>query len=435
MKLLILCNDFPPLNSIGAQRPYSWYRYLKEFGVEPIVISKNWKGFSSNQQEVLKNAGESKIIVEETEFGKIIRVPIELTISEKMLLKYGDNKYSLLRRFLTLLYRLLRFPFFYFDSNKNIYKAAKEYLSQNRVDAVITTGEPFILFKYGYRLNKEFSIPWIADFRDGWYLNYVMRNQSGMLLKLLRKWEYQFEKKYLPKASLITSIDPILGKLLSELHNQKNYEIIYNGFDGKYLGERTEPNSKTPLILNHSGTLTPGQRVEEFLAAIKELIDENKIQSSEILVCFIGLEYFTEQNNRVLNYSSVLRNSIVSTERISREEVYKKNTGADYLLTFSEEKFKMINAKTYDYIAAQRPNLVIPDDESLMTEIVYKTKSGFALKNKEDIKEFLLKAIVEKRSGNFIAQPQIDWNVANQYTRKEQAHILANIIKKYFNRN
>ena len=95
----------------------------------------------------------------------------------------------------------------------------------------------------------------------------------------------------------------------------------------------------------------------------------------------------------------------------------------------------MINAKTYDYIAAQRPILVIPDDESLMTEIVYKTKSGFALKNKEDIKEFLLKAIVEKRSGNFIAQPQIDWNVANQYTRKEQAHILANIIKKYFNRN
>ena len=42
-KILILCNDFPPVNSIGADRPYSWYKYFHEFNLYPIVITKNWQ--------------------------------------------------------------------------------------------------------------------------------------------------------------------------------------------------------------------------------------------------------------------------------------------------------------------------------------------------------------------------------------------------------
>ncbi len=32
-KLLILAYDFPPYVSVGGLRPYAWYRYLKEYGV------------------------------------------------------------------------------------------------------------------------------------------------------------------------------------------------------------------------------------------------------------------------------------------------------------------------------------------------------------------------------------------------------------------
>ena len=40
-KVLILCNDFPPVNSIGAERPYSWYKYFHNSGYYPIIITKN----------------------------------------------------------------------------------------------------------------------------------------------------------------------------------------------------------------------------------------------------------------------------------------------------------------------------------------------------------------------------------------------------------
>jgi hypothetical protein len=41
-KLLILAYDFPPYVSVGGLRPYNWFKYLKEFGVEPIVVTRQW---------------------------------------------------------------------------------------------------------------------------------------------------------------------------------------------------------------------------------------------------------------------------------------------------------------------------------------------------------------------------------------------------------
>jgi len=48
-KVLILAYDFPPYVSAGGLRPYYWYLYLKEFGVEPVVITWQWENKHGNQ--------------------------------------------------------------------------------------------------------------------------------------------------------------------------------------------------------------------------------------------------------------------------------------------------------------------------------------------------------------------------------------------------
>ena len=46
-----------------------------------------------------------------------------------------------------------------FDQHKGIYKEAYGYLNKNNdVHAIITTGEPFVLFKHGYRIKKKFGV-------------------------------------------------------------------------------------------------------------------------------------------------------------------------------------------------------------------------------------------------------------------------------------
>ena len=82
MKVLIICNDFPPLNSIGGQRPYSWFKYFHEYGIQTTVITKNWIKNVSSSDEILKNVKHQKFS-ENTKYGKIIKVPHKLILPGK----------------------------------------------------------------------------------------------------------------------------------------------------------------------------------------------------------------------------------------------------------------------------------------------------------------------------------------------------------------
>ena len=182
MKVLILCNDFPPINSIGAERPYSWYFYFKEQGIEPVIITKNWDNNNDSRFLQVKN----NKTVENTEKGTIIRVNEGLTPSLWFRNKFGE-KFSIVRKSLTFIGKLLSFNLFLFDQHREIYNAAKEYLKANEIDLIITTGEPFILFKYGHLLRSKNNIKWIADYRDGWYLNHVRSLQTDFGNRFIHK--------------------------------------------------------------------------------------------------------------------------------------------------------------------------------------------------------------------------------------------------------
>ena len=41
-KVLILAYDFPPNNSIGSQRPYSWYQHFINNQLYPVIITRHW---------------------------------------------------------------------------------------------------------------------------------------------------------------------------------------------------------------------------------------------------------------------------------------------------------------------------------------------------------------------------------------------------------
>lgn len=400
--------------------------------MEPVVITKNWKGHSATPIDVLRNASNDREIVTETsELGTVIRVPFETTVSERMLLKHGESKRRLERKAFTFIWRMASFMSSWFDPHRQILKAADEYLQHNNVDGIIASGEPFILFRYCFLLHKKHNVPWIADYRDGWKLNYVMRQSKDPLRKVLNAWEFMFEKKYLRTVSCIVSIDPILGKALSELHNKKA-RVVYNGFDGFYEGPRNNVSSELPLVINHTGTLTPGQRVETMLQAIKELLEEKKIESQEIKLQFIGLDYFPLQCQRVKSFDINVTQCIVTSPRMPREDVLQLNTAADYLVTFTEEKYSMINAKTYDYLAVKRPVLVVPSDNDLLSNLVHDLNAGESLSDVEHIKSFLHQAVLRKRRSQPIEAYPLNEEKAMFYTRKNQTGRLAEVVRQCF---
>ena len=141
IKALILCNDFPPVNTIGADRPYAWFKYFKDFGIEPTVITKS----TGNQIEI-----------EETESGKIIRVPAANSPAITFQKKFG-SRFGFIRKALTYSESYFSLISNSFDRHNSIYYEAKKFLTNNHADIIITTAEPYILFKYGKQLKKIYK--------------------------------------------------------------------------------------------------------------------------------------------------------------------------------------------------------------------------------------------------------------------------------------
>ena len=423
MKVLILCNDFPPINSIGAERPYSWYFYFKEQGIEPVIITKNWDNNNDSRFLQVKN----NKTVENTEKGTIIRVNEGLTPSLWFRNKFGE-KFSIVRKSLTFIGKLLSFNLFLFDQHREIYNAAKEYLKANEIDLIITTGEPFILFKYGHLLRSKNNIKWIADYRDGWYLNHVRSLQTDFGNRFIHKYEFKFEKKFLKNVDLITSVDPSLTKRLSDLLNKPS-DVVYNGFWEYYESESTNLN-KTKLVLNHTGTLTIGQRAEFLLEVLVELVDNENINSDLLEVNFIGLDYFPEQSKRINDYNEKLKNIVKTTKRLPKEEAISMNLKADYLINFTDENFSAIYAKTYDYIACKKSILVIPGDNGMLDELIIDNNLGNVFNEKEELKIFILNALknTNEKKESFKNQENLD-KFKRSYQSNEFVKIIKNLTK------
>ncbi len=431
MKVLILCVDFPPLNSIGAQRPYAWYRYFHERGATVTVITKRWKKHTSSPETLLQQASTlKKKQVEVTRMGKIIRLPHRILPNEKLILKYGMNKKVRQRKMLTLLYRWFSFPFTSFDQYSNMYREAVAELAQQKFDVVITTGRPFILFKYGYRLRKKHKLFWVADYRDGWYLNHVMKLARGTLQALLRQHELKYEKRYLKQADLISTVDPLLAADLKKMH-QKPAIYSYNGFWEFHRPTRKiAPDPR--LVLTHTGTLTPGQRVEFLLDVVQELQQEGIAKASNLFIRFTGLDYFPDQCARIRNAYPALKTMIATTPRIDMQEALNLNTASDFLLSFTEASSQAIYAKTYDYVACGRPILVLPDDHSILGNFVRELGAGNAFGDKAELKIFLRRAILDKQTGKTSDHPTTHLQKSAQYTRRAQAHAYIDQLKEAF---
>lgn len=410
-KILILCNDFPPINSIGAERPYSWYLYFKEFGLDPVVITKNW---TTNGNNPFNQVGKNRL-VEKTNEGVIIRAQSHLTPSHYFFRLFG-KRLSFFRKGLTFIEKILAFQLSFLDQHISIYNEARRYIKANKIDLIITTGEPFLLFKYGYLLKKEFNIKWIADYRDGWSLNHVRSVKKDILNSFIWKNEFKFEKKYTKTADLITTVDPDLARKIGQLTNKK-VEVVYNGF-WEYYENKTASRNKAKLVFNHTGTLTIGQRLEFLLDTIVELKKENQITEKDFRLNLIGLEYFPDQMLRLQPYMKSIGEFIHTTPRLPKNEAVAMNLEADYLVNFTDENYSAIYAKTYDYIACQKPILVIPGDGNLLDEMIETKKLGYILNSKEELI-------------NFIKQPDTTTNVFSKddfFKRKTQTGILSKVI-------
>ena len=437
-RLLILAYDFPPYVSVGGLRPFAWYRYLKEYGVEPIVVTRQWGNKYGNELDYIAPSESKETIVEETEYGTIIRTPYKANLANRLMLKYGKSRFSLLRKLVTAWYEFMQFIFFV-GPKSGLYHGAREYLKTNKVDAIIATGEPFVLFKYASVLSKRYGIPWVADYRDPW--SQSIKRSSNFFSRKLNAY---YENKTTYTAYCLTTVsDFFKRKIQKSAAPNSRVEVITNGYNPDSIDKSKSIKQRNDkLRFAYVGTIYKWHPIHGLLEGFKNFVLSNP--NSILELNFYGVNNSMELTEIINDKYPELKPFVNITPMMPNNELIINLRQCNVMLLFNY--YSLIGTKIYDYLAIQRLVLLcFTEDEAsyLMKEkmtshhdveglsnhvqedLLKETNAGISVKNSEHLKNVIADLYAEFNTNGYIECKSHGYE---QYSRSFQTGKLAKII-------
>lgn len=435
-KILILAYDFPPYVSVGGLRPYNWYKYFREFGIEPIVITRQWSNTHGNGLDYIAPSETNELMIEQTEFGTIYRTPFKPNLSNRLLMKYGEDRFRLLRKSITAYYEIAQF-LYACGPKKEIYKAAKNYLKENKVDAIIASGDPFVLFHYANHLGREFSTPWIADYRDPW-----SQNLNFYKTPFFKEISRKIEKKTIKNVRAITTVSEFLKIKINECNNGKDIFVIPNGFDELLFQQVSEQKKGTCLKIKFAGSIYPWH---PWKSVLHELLQVKEINGVNFELNLIGINIQQDVEKYVESQLKGLKDNIVYTPKVQNDVLVSLLAEANVVLLFND--YSILGTKIFDYLGIRRKIVMCYGNDpealklkeqfynieeiegvskQLQTDLIRDTHAGIVVNQASDMQSVFLELWNEFESTGKIACPS---HGIENYSRKIQVKHLASIIQ------
>lgn len=435
-KVLILAHDFPPYVSVGGLRPYSWMKYLPAYDIHPVIVTRNWNDEQTDSNSFIRASTIQTVEQFDEEGHTLIKTPFRPNFAHRLLLKKGPSHYRILRQFYSLMMELLQF-FLPVGTKRPIYCAAKDYLKTHKVDMIIVTGEPFVLFHYAKKLSAEFGVPWIADYRDPWCED--VRIQHNLFLPTIYR---AIEKRTVKTARAITTVSEFLVTQLTEIHGPIKTKIITNGFDEENFEYLSSIGESKKLKIGFNGTIFPWYPVSSLLKTLSKLWNDHAINFELNL---LGISHQVEIASLIKNEFSSISEFVQFSPPIENKLFVREMSKNNILILFNS--FELMGTKIYDYLAMNRKILLLytDDDEanklkqtyyptaltgefsnSLQADLLKKTNSGIAVKDADQLLNVLIQLNEELLKTGEIAHTP---SAIEEYSRKNQAKKLADFIK------
>jgi len=437
-KVMILAYDFPPYISVGGLRPYSWYKYMNEFGLYPIVVTRQWGNKYGNYLDYISASLSNITEIEETEQGKIIKATYHPNLSNRLLIKYGESKFKVIRRIITAYFEIGQFLFF-LGSKSSIYIVAKEYLKFNKIDIIIATGDPFVLFRYATKLGEKYNIPWIADYRDPWSQD-KYRSQNSLIKKL----NVFFEKKYSSKAIAITTVSSFFKNKIENLISNKPFFILPNGYNPDAVDKAKEiVQANKKLSIAFVGSIYKWHPLGSFLRVCNDFVQRKKV--TDFQINFYGVNAEKEIREMIqFSYRSLIH-IVCIYPPMSNELLLQKLAAENVFLLFND--YSNSGTKIYDYLALKRKIILCygddkeanelkkkyynleergSDNKHLQEDIINETHSGIIVKDSS-----YLPGLLDELYSEFKTNGSITCNSVNpqQFSRKIQVQKLVDFIR------
>ena len=444
-KVILIAFYFNQINEIASKRLRALAKYLPQFGWEPIVIVPDLGAIPKDNENL-----NCRIIYTEYEdmfnhFSKKFKNSKDADFNSNE--KSEDDKLKdstsfsnpIVSKAISIAGEVFAYPDGMKYWHDSAFNAASKIIEQEEIGAVISSSWPITCHTIAKDLKDKYDILWIADLRDLWNLNpYV----SHTFIRTY--FEERLELKTFENADALTTTTDLAAKTLATLHPNNKIVPILSGYDKddfKFLDSIIENNEnynvnrqiedstkENKLKFIYAGSLYGGKRdPTNLFKAIRELDDENKLDSSNISIEFYG----DDTNLEAIANRYGLQDIIKIGGKISHEEVLKRQLDSDVLLLISwdNEKEKMfIPGKIYEYFALDKLVLSIGHKEGSLKDLIDETKVGYHVSDLESTKDALLNIYNE-----FVEKGKVELNSdmnIEDYSMENMAKKFADLLNE-----
>lgn len=383
-KVLILTYYWPPAGGAGVQRCLKFVKYFREFGWEPIVYTAENGEMPVVDNSLLKDIPEGITVIKTpiwepySIYKRFIGRKKEDKINAAFL---SENKKASFTEKVSV---WIRGNFFIPDARKFWIKPSinylKNYLQNNPVDAILSSGPPHSMHLIALGLKKQFpNIKWLADFRDPW--TNIDFYGDLMLSSLADRKHKRLERSVLINADAVNVVGKTWCSEMLDIYkgtgekNTAKFSAITNGYDEDDVFKGTlEKDVKFSLA--HIGSLVKSRNPEILWKALSELIKENAAFEKDLEIKLVGkVDYSVKESIEKYGLTKYLR----KIDYLPHNEVIKEQQRSKVLLLLvnnTKNAKGILTGKFFEYMAASVPIIAIGPEDGDLAEIVKSTGCG-----------------------------------------------------------
>lgn len=431
-KILIITYYWPPAGGPGVQRWLKFAKYLPENGWTPVIYTPENPSYPLLDESLVKDIPEGLEMVK-TKIWEPYQLAEKLNKSNKKF-KAGQFDVGSNQSWKSRLSIWVRGNFFIPDARvfwvKPSVKFLENYLKENKIDVVVTSGPPHSLHLIGLALKKTRpDLKWIADFRDPW--TEISYYKHLKLTKTSDRKHRQLESEVFRNADITLATSYTDAENFRK--NGANASCITNGFDEADASPQTrisDDHQQRKFTLSYIGVLEQLRNPENLWKALDELVKTNPDFAENFTLKFAG-----RIDDKILNSieHSALKNHIANLGYLSHDKAIDEMQDSDVLLmtNFPNPSSKgIIPGKIFEYLATGKQIISFGPDEADVAQILKDTQAGkhFSYDETEKIKAFLLEKFDLWKSGQLAASTQ---NI-EQFSRRNLTKRLAEILDGFF---
>jgi glycosyltransferase involved in cell wall biosynthesis len=398
-KVLIITYYWPPSGKATLHWPMDMARYFPENDWEPVILTVEEEKFSAPDHSLLNLLNPSLKTIR-TKTWEPFDIYKKFTGKAKDERLVASETISTTNRKLSHRISIwIRMNLFVPDARAGWYyyglKGGKQFLAEEKVDAVISIGPPHSGHLIARRLSLNFNIPHFPVFIDPWVdiIYYKNFKRSALTLKL----DNHFEKKVLENARGVVFVTASMKENYLKKYPflKDKSTVLYWGYtEDSFKNITAEKKNNEEEIILHAGNIFDYQDIPEFWKKIKSEIDKGRRMKLRFLgtvgpaikssISIAGLSDYTDYKG-FLPY----------------EDMVKEMLAADFLLVCATEK-RHVPGKLFEYLRTGNPVIAFGNDNDEVNNILESSGGGKLFAYNEDGSKVLDNPLDYKTSLNEI---------------------------------